>query len=79
MGNGSVSAVLPIQNLLARNETYLLSLTVSTGEKELHYYTRIMWPDNAYASDMVRLARRFTRKSDWTIIGKRFGILSGNQ
>ena len=38
-GDGSVSAVLPIQNLLARNETYLLSLTVSTGEKELHYYT----------------------------------------
>ena len=62
-GDGSVSAVLPIQNLLARNETYLLSITVSTGEKELHYYTRIMWPDNAYASDMVRLAQEFTRKS----------------
>lgn len=62
-GDGSVSAVLPIQNLLARNETYLLSLTVSTGEKELHYYTRIMWPDNTYASDMVRLAQEFTRKS----------------
>ena len=62
-GDGSVSAVLPIQNLLARNETYLLSITVSTGEKELHYYTRIMWPDNTYASDMVRLAGEFTRKS----------------
>ena len=36
-GDGSVSAVLPIQNLLARNETYLLSITVSTGEKDETY------------------------------------------
>lgn len=66
-GEGSVSAVLPIQNLLARNKTYLLALTVTTGEKEIHYYTRIMWPDNTYALDMIRLAEEFTRKSlDYT-------------
>ena len=76
-GDGSVSAVLPIQNLLARNETYLLSITVSTGEKELHYYTRIMWPDNAYASDMVRLARSLPGRV-WSIIRKRLVYLSWN-
>ena len=41
--NGSLQVVLPIQNLLTQNETYLLDLTVSTAEKEIHYYTRIMW------------------------------------
>lgn len=40
--NGSLQVVLPIQNLLTQNETYLLDLTVSTAEKEIHYYTRIM-------------------------------------
>lgn len=62
-GNGSTDVVLPIQNLLVRNKTYLLALTVSTGEEEIHYYTRIMWPDNTYASDMIQLADEFTRKS----------------
>ena len=61
--DGSVQAVLPIQNLLARNKTYLLILTVTTGEKEIRYYTRVMWPDNTYAADMVGLAEEFTRKS----------------
>lgn len=61
--DGSTSAVLPIQNLLIRNETYFLTLTVNTGEKEIHYYSRIMWPDNNYAYDMVQLAEEFTRKS----------------
>lgn len=62
-GDGSVDVILPIQNLLARNKTYLLTLTVTTGEKEIHYYTRVMWPDTSYALDMVQLAEEFTRKS----------------
>lgn len=60
---GSATAVLPIQNLLMRNEAYYLTLTVSTSEKAIRYYTRIMWPDNNYASDMVKLAEEFSRKS----------------
>lgn len=60
---GSTTASLPIQNLLVRDEPYLLKLTVNTSEKAVTYYTRIMWPDNTYASDMVALADEFTRKS----------------
>lgn len=61
--DGNTEVVLPIQNLLSKNETYLLSLYVDTGEKNLHYYTRIMWPDNNNAADMLNLAEEFTRKS----------------
>ena len=58
-----IRAVLPIQNLLTQNETYLLDITISTGEKDIHYYTRIMWADSDHAGDMLRLAEDFTRKS----------------
>ena len=51
-----IRAVLPIQNLLTQNETYLLDITISTGEKDIHYYTRIMWADSDHAGDMLRLA-----------------------
>lgn len=60
---GNTTATLPIQNLLIKNEPYLLTLTVNTSEKTIKYYTRIMWPDNTYANDMVALADEFTRKS----------------
>ena len=53
---GSTTAVLPIQNLLIRNEPYYLTLNVSTSERQIRYYTRIVWPDNNYAYDMVSLA-----------------------
>ncbi len=58
-----VSVTLPIQNLLAKNQPYLLTLFVSTGEKNIRYYTRIMWSDNQYAADMLQLAEDFSRKS----------------
>lgn len=58
-----VSVTLPIQNLLAKNQPYLLTLFVSTGEKNIRYYTRIMWSDNQYAVDMLELAEDFSRKS----------------
>lgn len=61
--NGITTAALPIQNLLTKNETYLLTLILKTGEKEIFYYTRIIWPDNSYAYDMVKLADEFSRKS----------------
>ena len=60
---GSTTAVLPIQNLLIRNEPYYLTLNVSTSERQIRYYTRIVWPDNNYAYDMVSLAEEFSRKS----------------
>ena len=63
-GDGSIRAALPIQNLLTKNETYLLCITLDMGEKNVRYYTRIMWADTpSYAEDMVQLADTFTRKS----------------
>ncbi len=59
----STTVTLPIQNLLSRNEPYLLILSVTTGEKTVRYYTRIMWADNNYAADMIQLAEDFSRKS----------------
>lgn len=58
-----VLVTLPIQNLLAKNQPYLLTLFVKTGEKQIRYYTRIMWSDNHYADDMIQLAEDFSRKS----------------
>lgn len=62
-GDGSTTVTLPIQNLLTKDETYFLILTVSTGEKEIQYYTRIIWPDKSYEQEMIQLAEDFTTKS----------------
>lgn len=59
----SITAVLPVQNLLEKNEDYLLTILVDTAEQEIRYYTRVMWCDNTRAADMLRLAEEFTRKS----------------
>lgn len=61
--DGITTAVLPIQNLIEKNEDYLLNLTVHTAEQEIHYYTRIMWTDNTYALDMLKFADNFSRKT----------------
>lgn len=58
-----IAVTLPIQNLLTQNRPYLLTLSLNTGEKEIRYYTRIMWADNHYAADMLTLAEEFSRKS----------------
>lgn len=54
---------LPIENMIGREEPYLLALTLGTGEKELHYYTRILWPDNQYGQEFVNLAEQFSIKT----------------
>ena len=59
----SIRAVLPIQNLITKEEPYLLTLTLDTGEDEIHYYTRILWSDHSYGTDFIQLAEEFSRKS----------------
>lgn len=61
--NGTAEAVLPIQNLIQKDQEYLLSLALDTGEQVLHYYTRILWTDQNYAQEMISLAQSFTQKS----------------
>lgn len=59
-----VSAVLPIQNLLERDQEYYLILTVDTDTVgAVRYYTRIAWTDNEPVEEMVRLAADFSSRT----------------
>lgn len=59
-----VEALLPVQNLLSRDQEYLLILTVDTDTHgAVRYYTRIMWTDNEIAKEMVDLAADFSAKT----------------
>ncbi len=55
---------LPIQNLLTRGTEYLLHIIFETERHgEIHYYTRILWPEQNYAADMLSLAREFSTRT----------------
>ena len=59
-----IEAVLPIQNLLTKGTEYLLHLMVETEPHGVvHYYTRILWPENDYGPAMAAFAREFSEKS----------------
>ncbi len=61
---GSITATLPIQNLLTKDKEYLLILSFDTsGNGKLFYYTRIMWTDSTKAKDMIDFAVDFTTKT----------------
>lgn len=58
------SAVLPIQNLLTRDQEYFMTLTVDTDSYgAVRYYTRIVWTDNEMAKEMVDLAADFSART----------------
>lgn len=56
-------AVLPIQNLIDRDEFYLLIITLDIGEQRINYSTKILWTDNDYAFSMIALAKEFNEKT----------------
>lgn len=59
-----VRAVLPIQNLLARESQYLLRLEVDLEQSgTVYYYTRILWSENDIAQSMIELAAGFSEKT----------------
>ncbi len=56
--------VLPIQNLLMAGKEYLLHLTLETEQHGMiHYYTRVLYPENDYGQAMAALAREFSTKT----------------
>lgn len=62
--DGQTDVVLPIQNLLTKEQEYLLDLCVNTSEQgAIHYYTRIMWTDNQNIETMVNFAGDFAAKT----------------
>lgn len=57
-------AVLPIQNLLARDSQYLLRLELDLEESgTVYYYTRILWSEQDIAQSMIDLAAEFSEKT----------------
>lgn len=60
---GSASICLPIQNLINKDQAYLLHITLDTGAHTLNYYTRILWTDHDYTKSMEDIAFTFTRGS----------------
>ncbi len=64
-GDGGVSRVtLPIQNLISRGTEYLLHIQLETElHGQIHYYTRILWPETDYAEEMLALAKEFSTKT----------------
>ncbi len=62
--DNGLRAVLPIQNLLAREREYLLCLEVDTeGKGTVYYYTRILWTENTIAQGMIDLAVDFSART----------------
>jgi len=62
--DGRTSAVLPIQNLLTKDQEYLLDLCLDTQEHgAVHYYTRIMWTDNQNIETMINFAGDFSSRT----------------
>lgn len=62
--DNSVNAVLPIQNLLNKEEEYRMTLAIVTeAHPAVFYYTRIVWSDNEYVNDMMLLAEDFSAKT----------------
>lgn len=64
MESREVHAELPIQNLLTKDEEYLLTLMLSTQEHPaVYYYMRIVSTDNTHIEEMLQLAMEFSEKS----------------
>ena len=56
--------MLPIQNLLNREQEYLLRLDLNTEKHGIvHYYTRILWTENEGVSAMLDLAVDFSART----------------
>ena len=62
--DGYTRAELPIENLLTKDEEYLLTIQISfEGQKPVYYCTRILWTDSPYAEQMISLAKEFSAKT----------------
>lgn len=58
--DGKTNIEIPIQNLIKKETEYILKITLDTGEQSLNYYTRIIWTDHDYTTEMEKLALSFT-------------------
>ncbi|MDO4488231.1 MAG: hypothetical protein Q4B67_03995 [Eubacteriales bacterium] len=58
-----IYATLPIQNLIDKNEKYILRIRLDIGEEVVYYYSRIYWTDSTDLIKMIDLAKGFAGKT----------------
>lgn len=56
---GVIHANLPIQNLLEKEEEYLLTIILKSDNTEIYYYTRIMEPVKCYETECLSFVQEF--------------------
>ncbi|MCC8126062.1 MAG: hypothetical protein LIO92_01520 [Clostridiales bacterium] len=61
--DGEITARLPIQNLLTKDNEYLLRLELEIGGESVYYYTRIVWTDDTAIESMIDLAVNFSART----------------
>ena len=57
--DGILEASFQAENLIDKNEEYLLVIILTSGEKEIYYYTRIMQPDGCHEEEILDFAQYF--------------------
>ena len=57
--DNTISATIQVQNILEENDEYELILVLTSGKKEIRYYTRLMQTDSAYTKDCMDFALQF--------------------
>ncbi|SFH93372.1 hypothetical protein SAMN04487830_11347 [Pseudobutyrivibrio sp. OR37] len=57
--DGIITASFQAENLIEKNEEYLLIITLTSGDKEIYYYTRIMQPDGCHEEEILDFAQYF--------------------
>lgn len=63
-GASEAVTILPIQNLIDKDEEYMLTLGIATeNQPEIYYYTRIIWTDDVYLEPMLQLAETFSNNT----------------
>lgn len=64
MENGTISVVLPIQNLLEEETEYMLGISANLKDgSRVWYYARILETDSSQVSEMLALAEEFSQKT----------------
>ena len=57
--DGILSTSFQAENLIEKNEEYLLVITLTSGDKNIYYYTRIMQPEGCYEEEILDFAQYF--------------------
>lgn len=61
--DGILTASFQAENLIEKNEEYLLVITLKSGDQNIYYYTRIMQPDGCHEEEILDFAQYFHNTS----------------